>query len=1852
MNSKKQALFTKILLLVMIGVLFFRFGDSILNNAQAGGSFSIGDYVTLGEKDGESIKWRVASVSEAGGALLFPADAVSAGNSFNSGRFAKIASISDREQGILKTSVSGLSATSEKPYIFMVEIDDMLGLEEKLNSRLPYNTSGEVEEKAEGEEEADVVESLNSGLVPAIVVNTAKVSELSGLGTKASPYVDYKVTGADTTTEVVVAEGTHRVGDLVNLQAEVKTLKGASVSAGKVEFYVDGEKVGSSVKIGEDGFATTEFKLKDEGVNAVTAKYLGSEGFFASEEDVEIVFSLVVVSEDAPEVVEEAPVVDQEETEIVGDTAKEESDFADSLVFDLSPGQNVTVYHSRYATACAGDKLNMRTPTSPYTQTPYWLSSGNYAQSTMGVYTSGGEVAFCLDLDTDGPQSSAGYTVQGLAPNAAYKAIYYGITNGYNQEAIARAVHIVMGKGYSWSQYGDAQYPKDPNTYIHNNVGLSEGREIASRSASAPNIPANGSGGVAPTVTVSTVTAASFDGTNYVGEVNVRYTEGATLTSVTSSSGVTLTPVGSPSTSGGYTTQKYRVTVPTSYTGSITVYANVSKTVAGGMAVYSATSPGIQQMAIVTTTGSSVQNGSGNGTFDLPELGQVTLTKTDTFTKQALSGCTFALYTSGGAGVTVTGSNGAYAYSTTGTATPMVTSASGKIVVTALQPGSYYFVETGVPTGYTVNATHLNFTASAGQNATVSMENEPQKGKITLNKSDGFTKDPLAGCTFALYRADGTGIVTTLTATGRYTATGIGTASIMGTDSSGVLEVSGVPVGNYYFREVAVPSSYYKLLTDNITVSVTNGGNAVVNVENQPNTGQVTLTKKDDFTGKNLAGCTFALYRKDGTGVATTGSNGSYVASGFGTATTMDTNASGVLNVTNIPVGDYYFKEVSVANSSYYLLNTEEKEFSVTTGGHATVEIRNVPRKGEVTLTKKDAVTGENLAGCTFKLFRELDDDGVVVSGSNGVYVATNFGTATVMATDSNGVLKITGLPIGDYYFKEESVPAGGRYELNTDEISVKVNTNANTSVTVENDLRRGVVNFQKLDAELDAWNEDLAESTFKMIMVDRVTSEEMEVELDGSSGTYVFKNTTMTSSAPSATLFKANAVTGITAISNLPIGEDYDGAQRYEYRIEEISSPGSYLIADPVEVSINPITKTGTVSMSNELQMVIIGLIKEGEFLEEGIEGKKEGYDILEGIFEHHALADAVFEVTAAEDIYTGSTLRHSEGDLIETLTTDANGEAMTGELFPGKYNVQEVEAPEKYELDETIYVVEAYDTTADSNDSVITYMVNEDDPLLNKLQNPSIEIYKEKEIATAASGAYEYSYVKAKGIVFGLYTNEEFYAETRLDDEDQPALVFPADALVDVVETDEEGKAVSTAKIPMGKYYFKELETLKDYVLLEDKFEIEVGYTDDHSSPVVVANEGEFVQNDLFKRKIQILKVDEDDDDIVLEGVIFEIKNEDGDVVATIRTDKNGVAYTPELPLGVYYAVEKWAPDGYIASDDEVKIEMLAMEEKAVEKIITNKKIVVELLKIDALTRQPLAGALIRVTNSSGEVIHEGRTGVDGKIILEAIPAGAYTFKELEAPRGYNLVTAEFVFAVDNMGVITGTTELENHREKEQLYATINKRDVTDGKAVPGATVEIYDENGIAIFQGKSDENGDVVFPMPEPGVYTFKEIFAPEGYTLNPQTFDFEITEDGIHKGVAQYDDDWARVRISKVDSATGLPLAGAEFGLFDEHNNLVRREVSGKDGMAVFDGLDFGLYLIKEIKSPEGYVLTNEVILVNTRTGKYTNSPAPYRVENTRGVKTGVDNNVILLGIVCLAAVAVMVMVIKKQKKASK
>lgn len=346
-----------------------------------------------------------------------------------------------------------------------------------------------------------------------------------------------------------------------------------------------------------------------------------------------------------------------------------------------------------------------------------------------------------------------------------------------------------------------------------------------------------------------------------------------------------------------------------------------------------------------------------------------------------------------------------------------------------------------------------------------------------------------------------------------------------------------------------------------------------------------------------------------------------------------------------------------------------------------------------------------------------------------------------------------------------------------------------------------------------------------------------------------------------------------------------------------------------------------------------------------------------------------------------------YTENDVyVETLTINENNYAKSSKLVYGKYYLIESVAPEGYKLNPNKYYFEIAEA-----DKTIT--INAKDDVIKG----SIKITKYDSQNNSCTPQGDATLI---GAIYDIYDKDN--------------------NLVDSVTIGNDCTATSKL-LPYGTYKVKEKVAGNGYHIDETEYSVRV-----NEEAIIDVTSKEKV----IKVGFELSKTDLSSGEPVANALI-EISTIDGKLIFSDRTDKDGKITIKELPYGKYKFEEKEAPEGYVLNDEPHYFE-IKEDGEIIKDTITNKKIVggFELLKTDLSTGEPVENALIEIFNSNNELIYSGRTDSEGKIYIDNLEYGKYSFKESEAPEGYVLNDASHYFEIKEDGVIVKDT-LSNEKE-----------------------------------------------------------------------------------------------------------------------------------------------------------------------------------------------------------------------------
>lgn len=496
-------------------------------------------------------------------------------------------------------------------------------------------------------------------------------------------------------------------------------------------------------------------------------------------------------------------------------------------------------------------------------------------------------------------------------------------------------------------------------------------------------------------------------------------------------------------------------------------------------------------------------------------------------------------------------SGGVYTYTGTGTAvsagqpsssnsygTIFSLNSASQINVSELPTGDYKIYEIGGYEDYFSGAMKtVSFTISEDQTAEISGTNYFKSGELDFTKYEGYSDDLKQVLTysnnddanetvrFVVARTDlvaGSNIICFFTGSdGEYQYEGAGSWSYvteLELSSSGTINISGMPDGDYYIRESVTHDDYTGYMSW-VYFTIEEGEVTKATGMNYLKTGEFTFTKyygKDDNSKQVLSSANyseanddlkFVLYAlsdlnayslSDDTYVLLSGSDGEYEFSNFGSTTSYSTYTEleladdGTIHISGLPEGTYVLQEFD-GYDSYFTGAMEEIEFTVDFDASATISGMNyLPPTGDLEFTKivtdskgvsytlTEAFDSQGNEDVTFAISRQISTNAwnyiLADQTGDGEYEYTKFNTpddlispselsqypnaGTVFSLSSEGTLNVSNLPVGNYIIYEAT--GSDNYDGTFDAITFTVTADETIEVTGVNNLKTGSMTITK----------------------------------------------------------------------------------------------------------------------------------------------------------------------------------------------------------------------------------------------------------------------------------------------------------------------------------------------------------------------------------------------------------------------------------------------------------------------------------------------------------------------------------------------------------------------------------------------------------------------------------------------------------------------------------------------------------------------------------------------------------------------------------------------------------------------
>ena len=1094
-------------------------------------------------------------------------------------------------------------------------------------------------------------------------------------------------------------------------------------------------------------------------------------------------------------------------------------------------------------------------------------------------------------------------------------------------------------------------------------------------------------------------------------------------------------------------------------------------------------------------------------------------------------------------------------------AATLVTNKNGYAESALLPLTTYYIKETKAPSGYELDSVVHRIAMAAGGETTVypiSSREKPVKKSIEIQKYDAQTgnakpyneKYSFTGAEYTIYSDAGcTKAVETLK-----------------TNASGYAKSSELAIATYYVKETKAPVGYS---LDTAVHKVAMEGNDKVAVysvasNEKPVKKFIEIQKYDAQTGNakpynekySFTGAEYTIYSDAGCTKA---------------VETLKTNASGYAKSTELAIATYYLKETKAPKG--YLLDKviHKVEMSVSGTVTYTVKSEEAPRTAKIQVQKYDAITGKP----------EPYNGKVVFRGAKYVIYSDASCTKQVetMTTDDSGKAESKELPLGIYYVKEVTAPAG--YLL--DESVHKVD------IDMENLLKVYTVKS----------NEEIEKRPIEVQKYDKETGRKVPVAGTSFAGAQysIYSDASCTKEVDVMT----TNTSGYAKSKSLPMDI---------YYVKETKRPNGYEL-DPTVYRID-------MKVSDKLSVYSVN--SEEQVIRKPIEVQKYDKETGKPAPNNCAVKFAGAQYTIYEDKNCSKQL--------EVLKLNASGYAKSSPLRPGTYYLKETKAPAGYEMDVLVhevtvaddgqksYQIQSYDPVIRGSLMLMKFLDDRyDESILQDWidrgelsgirftlthEDPSVP---EKEIIT---DQYGYAATKAQELVYGTWTLREDPATTPegyaglkeakiritkqdvqvkyvvtngvqnamleivkkdrqtgnmipktgakfqiLDSSGTPIVMqdnLDFSKMTDTFTTNEEGKIYLTKPLKKGSYTLKEIEAPEKYLIAEPlTFTVDGAHS--YEEPLVVE-----CFDEMQKGRILIQKKDAQTHGQLGEGFAFEIRAaeditdpagtvlametpdgsvmlEKGALAAVVFTNADGIAYSPELYIGRYEVREVTAGEFYAVSDQVYEAELLYDRTKAsveAELSVENEKTSLIIQKKDSESTEekmlPLAGIHFRI----------------------------FTAQEL-----------------DMLGDETGQISEE--------LASLGTEYITD-------------------------ENGQIeVADLKHSTIYYIYESETLPGYNLERNLYKISVDADGRINGQVSYtlkiSNQANEVEITKWDITGDCELPGAELTIQDADGNTIEHWIS-EEAPHRIKGLAAGTYTLTEDRAPLGYAVAETITFTLT------------------------------------------------------
>lgn len=357
-----------------------------------------------------------------------------------------------------------------------------------------------------------------------------------------------------------------------------------------------------------------------------------------------------------------------------------------------------------------------------------------------------------------------------------------------------------------------------------------------------------------------------------------------------------------------------------------------------------------------------------------------------------------------------------------------------------------------------------------------------------------------------------------------------------------------------------------------------------------------------------------------------------------------------------------------------------------------------------------------------------------------------------------------------------------------------------------------------------------------------------------------------------------------------------------------------------------------------------------------------------------------------------------------------------------------------------------------------------------------------------------------------------------------------YPKVATYCEFETSDDGTLITPYPLNSGDYELEEIDqVIYGYLWNSEplKFSIneksDLQKSDEFDTILEVKFENKEVKGMIeIKKTGEKLVIGNDTytyEEIKLPNVVFEVYDENNNLIGTIKTDESGYGKLENLKLQKYILKEVSSALDNMLDENEYEFELVYKDQYTpiITKTFTLKnylpKGTLEFSKTDLSTSEPIPNTLIEIyVADTDELIFSDRTDDKGMIVITDLPTNIdlYILEKETANPSYILNEEKMYFSISENGEVV-KANMENEKKKGTLE--FSKIDLSTSAPIPNTLIEIYNaDTDELVFSGRTDEQGMIVIELEYGKYYILEKETADTSYKLNEEKMYFEILENG--------------------------------------------------------------------------------------------------------------------------------------------